>query len=451
MSPVTGPNHYERLGVGADASPDDIRRAYRARAKTAHPDAGGDPDEFRLLRMAFEALGNPLTRKAYDDELHIRPGMRWDAASSTGRAKQGWSGPVGDFTGDVEFPAYLQDITEAPWQASAAAAARADDADAEARVPAAEVAWWWPHQSLTRPVAAGAVLLVGDSGALVAIDAFDGRDIWRAGLAAPCACAPVVIGSTIITWTTDGLLHGLDLARGTTRWEAQAGPPSRAGIAALPGAVLVARADGVIGIVASADGKGGWSTRLAGEPSSMAADDHHAVVISGGTTIEAVELRKGRHRWRTRSRYPVDLPPVLLGGAAWASSGRGTLHRLDLATGAVTGSWSSTTAIAGAVTDRDTLYVTVAGPAQLVAIDPTGTVRWSVTTSEVAPEPDVTTEHVVLAEPNGRVAIHDREDGSLLGAARLPIEPLGPPVAVGDRVIVRERSGRLWAVVAPAR
>lgn len=33
-----------------------IERAYRARAKRAHPDAGGDPHEFRKVRWAIEVL-----------------------------------------------------------------------------------------------------------------------------------------------------------------------------------------------------------------------------------------------------------------------------------------------------------------------------------------------------------------------------------------------------------
>ena len=44
------------LGVGIDAGPDEIRRAFRARARTLHPDHGGDGYEFAELKDAFEAV-----------------------------------------------------------------------------------------------------------------------------------------------------------------------------------------------------------------------------------------------------------------------------------------------------------------------------------------------------------------------------------------------------------
>jgi DnaJ-domain-containing protein 1 len=46
---------FEVLGVPADASEDQVRRAYRRRAKETHPDQGGDEAEFRRVREAYTA------------------------------------------------------------------------------------------------------------------------------------------------------------------------------------------------------------------------------------------------------------------------------------------------------------------------------------------------------------------------------------------------------------
>ncbi len=46
---------WEVLGVEADASRQTIINAYRALAKIHHPDSGGNPDDFRRLRAAYEA------------------------------------------------------------------------------------------------------------------------------------------------------------------------------------------------------------------------------------------------------------------------------------------------------------------------------------------------------------------------------------------------------------
>jgi hypothetical protein len=63
---VRGIDYYELLGVTRDASPEEIRSAYRALAKAMHPDAGGTAGAFRLLREAYETLADPLRRRDYD-------------------------------------------------------------------------------------------------------------------------------------------------------------------------------------------------------------------------------------------------------------------------------------------------------------------------------------------------------------------------------------------------
>lgn len=53
---------FETLGVKADASKADIRNAFRALSKIHHPDAGGDPEDFKRLRAAYDN-GLKIARK----------------------------------------------------------------------------------------------------------------------------------------------------------------------------------------------------------------------------------------------------------------------------------------------------------------------------------------------------------------------------------------------------
>ncbi|WP_300579077.1 DnaJ C-terminal domain-containing protein [Phenylobacterium sp.] len=57
--PLTTRRAREMLGVGAAASPGELRRAFRNRAKAVHPDrAGGDAEAFRRLVQAYDTLRN---------------------------------------------------------------------------------------------------------------------------------------------------------------------------------------------------------------------------------------------------------------------------------------------------------------------------------------------------------------------------------------------------------
>lgn len=64
-------NHYEVLGIDRDASIDQIRAAFRRRARAAHPDtsAAGSADALTPVNEAWRVLGDPTLRRAYDQSL----------------------------------------------------------------------------------------------------------------------------------------------------------------------------------------------------------------------------------------------------------------------------------------------------------------------------------------------------------------------------------------------
>jgi DnaJ-class molecular chaperone len=60
-------DHYATLGVGKQATPEEIKRAYRKLASQHHPDKGGDTATFQRVEEAYRILSDPQQRQQYDN------------------------------------------------------------------------------------------------------------------------------------------------------------------------------------------------------------------------------------------------------------------------------------------------------------------------------------------------------------------------------------------------
>ncbi|MFE9677260.1 serine/threonine-protein kinase [Streptomyces sp. NPDC006259] len=314
-------------------------------------------------------------------------------------------------------------------------------------------------------------LLCAQEGWVYALDASDGRVLWRHALSPDDRPreAPVVASGLVHVLTHSGeRVEAFDPASGEVRWERDVS--AYQGVRYAAGTLLLTAADGTVTGVDAASGRTGWSRRIpgAGAPYFVSFPGDSLVYATstsgeGRTRVTAVDPATGDVRWDERFDEALTLvgatddSVVLLaedgdGGYGMAdavirfSPGTKVSRRVALSVALQ----QPTAAVYG-----DRVYLMTYDGA-LVAVDTREEKRlWSLQTAvSRGSVPTVDGTHVYFSAPDGRLLAVDADAGRLVGQTGLRlgahsdevVSTLPAPEAADGRVYAGAPDGTVFAV-----
>ena len=100
-------DHYKVLGISRDATPAQVKRAYRDLVKRCHPDLNPSPRAaaiFYLVHEAYTVLNDPDARARYDERLRFYR----EAGATPPRPAEAWRDRARGFMRRPDTAATLQ-------------------------------------------------------------------------------------------------------------------------------------------------------------------------------------------------------------------------------------------------------------------------------------------------------------------------------------------------------
>lgn len=302
-------------------------------------------------------------------------------------------------------------------------------------------------------------------GQVTAIQAADGRLVWRRDLQRPFSGGPDAHGDRLVIGSTKGELLALTTGDGSELWRAQVTSEILSTPRLTDDMVIVHTLDDhVVGFdAASGDERWRFTSQapvliLRGSSSPVIVPSGAIVGLSGGRLIK-LELDEGAPLWTVRVTMPtgrseleritdIDADPIVVGETVYVGTFNGDLAAVDVASGAVL--WRRTLSIySGLIADRDAIYVTDAKDHVWAAEPDSGAGQWrqeQLAHRQLSP-PALLGDWIIVGDFEGYLHALARDDGRLVARLRVGRGPItARPLAVAGRLYVLVDDGTLAAL-----
>ena len=310
----------------------------------------------------------------------------------------------------------------------------------------------------------GRIYAAGHKGDVVALDARNGRVLWRARTKAPLSGGTAAGGGLVVIGTSDGRLFALSAADGKTRWEIRINGEVLAPVAIAEKLIAVRTGDGKLRGLNPADGHELWvqeqqvprlSLRgtsrpvIVGDTVLCGFDNGKVMAINGGDGSLLWEATVTPPHGRTELERLADIDAAVLvsGQNVYTVGFQGRVAMLALDTGQVW--WShELSSYRGMSLDDEALYVATADGEVVALRARTGAEIWrqGVLLHRGLSAPADMTDAIVVGDFQGYVHWLDKASGALMartkaGSARIS----NAPVVLGDTVLVQTDRGQISA------
>ncbi len=334
-------------------------------------------------------------------------------------------------------------------------------------------------QLLPQPLVVGGKVYAMDAfGAVVALDANDGNELWRftpesAGLEDGIIGGGLSFGNGLLVATlSSGTVVGLDAERGVERWRQSLAVPLRSAPTIADGIVLVITADNQVYGLSAGSGQPVWrhaglfeSAGVLGGPSA-AVDRGIAVVPYSSSEVFALRIDSGRPLWNDTLQRPrrtealaqindIDGDPVIDGDLVYVGGYGGQLAALDMQRGVRAWDIDLTTTqtpwLAGdflyVLTDRDEIACIVKSSGRIRWVSPT--LKETKLASGAAPTtwsgPVLVGDRLLLGSSKGEAVAMSPYNGQILSRLSLPAPVATPPVVANRTIYFLTETAELLA------